>query len=128
MPSRKFELAKQENPELAEVLDRLMAYVELQSENGEKFFVPKLAAAALRLNDGEAYVLLEKLAKAGVLRRAFNVYCKRTGALLATVQTEHELNEIPHCDECDAHHDTSDLRVEIAFELSEQNDLTRQAA
>jgi hypothetical protein len=128
MSSPKFERAKRENPELADLLDRLMSYITRQVENGQHFLLPKLAAAALGLNDGEAYVLLEILAKAGVLQRAFNVYCRKNGELLATVHSEQELNDIPHCDVCDRDHEVEELRLEIAFELAPQDHEVRQAA
>lgn len=112
----KFELAKEQHPALASELDRLKGYLTRQSERGELFFLPKLAAAALGLNDGEAYVLLEILARTGTLQRAFNVYCKPNEVLLATVHSEDELKDIPHCDECDLDHETGELRLEIAFE------------
>ena len=116
----KFELAKQKHPELAELLDHLMVYMQRQIRNGEKFFIPKLAAAALGLSDGEAFVLLELLARAGTVQRAFNVYCKKDGGLLTTVHSETELNGVPHCDECDDDHSLDDLRLEIAFEPFEE--------
>jgi hypothetical protein len=128
MSSPKFELAKRNNPGLADLLDRLMSYVDRQIESGQNFFVPKLAAAALGLNDGEAYVLLEILAKAGVLRRVFNVYCRPNGVLIATVHSEDELKEVPHCDECDRDHEPQDLRLEVAFEVAPKDDRIRKAA
>jgi hypothetical protein len=128
MSSPKFELAKRNNPRLADLLDRLMAYIDRQTENGQNFFLPKLAAASLGLNDGEAYVLLETLAQSGVLRRVFNVYCGPSGELLTTVHSEDELNEVPHCDECDRDHDLRDLRLELAFELAPEDDRIRKAA
>ena len=128
MLSPKFELVKRENPGLAELLDRLMAYIQFQIEEGQEFILPKLAAAALGLNDGEAYVLLETLAKGAVLQRAFNVYCKKTGMLLATVHSEDELREVPHCDYCDCDHEAQDLRLELAFEVANESDQLRKAA
>lgn len=112
----KFGLAKQQYPALAEQLDRLKNYLTRQAERGESFFIPKLAAAALSLNDGEAYVLLEILARNGTLQRAFNVYCRRSGRLLATVHSEADLKDIPHCDECDTNHEADEVILEVAFE------------
>lgn len=112
----RFELAKEQYPALAGQLDRLKGYLTRQSERGESFFLPKLAAAAMGLNDGEAYVLLEILARTGTLQRSFNVYCTPNGVLLATVHREDELKDIPHCDECDLDHEADELRLEIAFE------------
>jgi hypothetical protein len=117
MSSPKFELAKKQNPELAGLLDQLMGYIRHQIKAGQNFILPKLAGAKLRMNDSEAYVLLEILAKAGVLQHAFNVYCKKTGVLLATVEREDKLDKIPYCDECDCDHEPQDLRLELAFEL-----------
>ncbi|MBB5062329.1 hypothetical protein [Granulicella mallensis] len=123
MLSRKFERAKRDNPGLSDLLDELMQYLERQQQSGQHFFLPKLAAAKLRLNDGEAYVLLEVLARAGVLTRAFNVYCKKSGALLATVSSEDKLNDIPHCDECDEDHERDGLRLELAFQFPSARDI-----
>ncbi len=127
MSSLKFERAKRDNPGLADLLDRLMTYIDRQKQNGQSFFLPKLAAAELGLNDGEAYVLLEVLARAGVLARAFNVYCKKNGELLATVSSEGDLKEVPHCDECDIDHEPGELRLELAFELPSDNNLRKAA-
>jgi hypothetical protein len=94
----------------------LVAYIQAQTEDGQEYIIPKLAAVALHLNDGEAFVLLDLLSEAGVLRRVYNVYCRKENALLATVDSPDELDEIPpHCDFCDRDHDLSDLKVEIAF-------------
>jgi len=123
MLSRKFERAKRDNPGLSDLLDQLMQYLESQKQSGQTFFLPKLAAAKLRLNDGEAYVLLEVLARAGVLTRAFNVYCKKSGELLATVSSEDKLNDIPHCDECDEDHEGDGLRLELAFQFPSVRDV-----
>lgn len=127
MSSPKFEHAKRDNPGLSDLLDRLMAYINRQFQNGQSFFLPKLAAAALGINDGEAYVLLEVLARAGVLKPAFNVYCKANGELLATVHDEIALQEIPHCDECDEDHTPGELKLELAFQLEPDNDLREVA-
>jgi hypothetical protein len=116
MLSPKLELVKRKNPKLADLLDRLMSYIDIQIKNGQSFFLPKLAAAALGLNDGEAYVLLGTLAKAGVLRQVFNVYCKPGGELLATARSEEELKNVSYCDQCDRDHPPEDLRLEVAFE------------
>lgn len=128
MLSPKLELAKRDNPGLADLLDQLVSYIDIQFEKGQDFFLPKLAAAALSLNDGEAYVLLEVLVKAGVLQRTFNVYCRSSGGLLTTVHSEDELKEVPHCDECDCDHELQDLRLEVAFELAQENHQIRKAA
>jgi hypothetical protein len=115
MSSPKFERVKRSNPSLSGFLDRLVAYILAQIRSGQRFIIPKLAAARLGMNDGEAFVLLELLARGFVLRRVYNLYCNKTGVLLATVDDASVLDEIPHCDDCDADHDKSELRVEIAF-------------
>jgi hypothetical protein len=90
-------------------------YIQNQIQSGQTFVLPKLAGAALRLNDGEAFVLLEILATGGLLRRIYNLYCRKTGVLLATVDDPRQLDEIPHCDYCDEDHQLQDLKVELAF-------------
>jgi hypothetical protein len=109
------ERVKQRHPGLAPLLDRLAAYITAQLISGQKYVIPKLAAAALGLNGGEAFVLLEMLAQEGLLHRVYNVYCRQENALLATVDSLEALDEVAHCDFCDCDHDTSYLKIEIAF-------------
>jgi hypothetical protein len=115
MSSPKFERVKQLHPGLSALLDRLWDYIRSQHSSGQEYVVPKLAAAALKLNDGEAFVLLDLLAQAGLLRRVYNVYCRKENALLATVNSLEALDKVAHCDFCNCDHDPSDLKVEIAF-------------
>jgi hypothetical protein len=110
---------KRNNPRIAALLDRLGDYIRDQVQSGRSYIVPKLAGAALGLNDGEAFVLLEILAAGSLLQRAYNLYCGKTGALLATVEDPKQLDELPHCDYCDEDHDLSGLKVEIAFTANE---------
>ena len=115
MSSPKLERAKQNNPGLSNLLDRLGAYVRRQVQLGQSYILPKLAAASLKINDGEAFVLLELLTKAGLLQRVYNVYCRGTDTLLATVPSTEALSQVPRCDECDSEHAPSEMRVQIAF-------------
>ncbi len=124
----KFERAKLANPELTQLLESLMTYISNQASIGQTFIVPKLAAAVLKLNDGEAYVLLEILANAEILDRVFNVYCKRTGMLLATVHSVEQLSQVPDCDYCDVRHESRELRLELAFELNQGSNGFQKAA
>ena len=111
----KFEHVKQRYPGLAALLDRLGEYIRSQARDGQPYFIPKLAAAALGLSDGEVFVLLDLLANGGVLHRVYNVYCRPNNALLTTVDNLEALDEVSHCDFCDIDHDPSDLKVEVAF-------------
>lgn len=115
MSSPKFERVKRLNPRLSDLLEKLGAYIGTQINAGQPFIIPKLAAAALGLNDGEAFVLLELLAQGEVLQRVYNVYCRETDMLLATVDSIDALEKVPHCDYCDGDHSTRELKVEIAF-------------
>lgn len=115
MSSPKLERVKQQHPKLSRLLDLVAGYVRARIESGQPHVIPKLAAAALGLNDGEAFVLLDLLAQAGVLRRVYNVYCRRENVLIDTVDNLEELDEVPHCDFCGVDHDPSDLKVEVAF-------------
>jgi hypothetical protein len=119
MSSPKFEHIKQRHPGLSTLLDRLGIYIRAQSDNGQEYVVPKLAASALHITDGEAFVLLELLAEGGVLQRVYNIYCRKENALLATVDSLQKLDEFSHCDFCDCDHDPADLKVEIAFTVAE---------
>ena len=98
MSSPKLERIKQRNPSLATLLDRLSAYIRSQTADGQDYIIPKLAGVALHLTDGEHSALLQKLAEGGVLRRIFNVYCRKNNALLATVDKLDNLDEVAHCD------------------------------
>jgi hypothetical protein len=118
MSSPKFEHVKRQHPGLSNLLDRLLDYIRSQLSGGQEYIVPKLAAASLKLKDGEAFVLLDLLAQAGLLRRVYNVYCRKENALLATVDSLEALDEVSHCDFCNCDHDPSDLKVEIAFTLA----------
>ena len=115
MSSPKFERVKLNNPRLADYLDRLVGYINAQIRAGQTYIIPKLAAAALRLTEGEAVVLLEVLVKGDVLQRIYNVYCGENDTLLATVDSTEALDDIPHCDDCDVDHDPRDLVVQIAY-------------
>jgi hypothetical protein len=119
MSSPKFALVKEQHPGLSNLLDGLWDYIRSQLASGQKYLVPKLAAASLKVNDGEAFVLLDLLAQGGVLRRVYNVYCRKENALLATVDSLDALDEVAHCDFCNCDHDPSDLKVEIAFTLAD---------
>jgi hypothetical protein len=127
MLSPKFEHVKQRYPGLSALLDRVGEYIQTHIRNGQEYVIPKLAAAALHLNDGEAFVLLDLLAKEGVLRRVYNVYCRKNNVLLATVDNLEALDEVSHCDFCNVDHDPSDLKVEVAFVLA-SSDLKDLAA
>lgn len=123
MSSPKFERVKQTNPRLSDFLDSLVAYIDSQIQAGQTYIIPKLAAAALHLKDAEAIVLLEILAKGEILQRIYNVYCRNNKMLLATVDHIDALDEIPHCDDCDADHEPRDLVVEIAYRPQNGNAL-----
>ena len=115
MSSPKFERVKRENPGLSQLFDKLSEYIRAQIGRGQKYIVPKLAAAALGLTDGEAFVLLDLLARGDALRRVYNVYCRQNGALLKTVESFEDLDKITRCDFCNADHDQSAFKVEVAF-------------
>jgi hypothetical protein len=118
MSSQKLEKIKQRHPGLSTLLDQIGEYIRVQIAAGQDYVVPKLAAAALQLNDGEAFVLLELLVEGNLLRRVYNVYCRKNDALLATVDNLDALDEVAHCDFCNIAHDPSDLRVEVAFSIA----------
>ena len=115
MLSPKFERVKERHVGVAGLLDRLGHYIESQQASGQPYVIPKLAAAALQLTDGEAFVLLDMLAEGEVLQRVYNVYCRSHNALLATVPTIDALDDVSHCDFCNCDHAASDLKVEVAF-------------
>jgi uncharacterized FlgJ-related protein len=115
MSSPKFERVKRSNPRLSDFLDRLVGYINSQIQADQPYIIPKLAATALHLKDAEAIVLLEILTKGDILQRIYNVYCRESNVLLATVDSIDALDHIPHCDDCDADHDPRDIVVQIAY-------------
>ncbi len=125
--SAKFERVKRDHPGLAFRLDALQSYIQHQLAAGETFIIPKLAGAAMQLSNAEAFVVLEILTRAGIMREVYNVYCRPQNILLATVEDVKRLDDIPHCDFCDEDHDSSSLYVEIAFRVEDQSHL-REAA
>ena len=114
----KSEHDRAENRSLSDLLGRMAEYVRHQTAEGEVFVIPKLAAAALRLNEGEAFVLLKMMADAGQLKQQYNVYCGPQGIYLQSVDTLDELDKIDHCDFCDKQHEPHEYSVEIAFRPS----------
>lgn len=115
MPSPKLERVKARHREVADLLDRLAEYIARQTSSGEEFIVPKLAAAALQINEGEAFVLLKMMADEHLLKQVYNIYCKEQGTYITSVDTLNELDHVPYCDDCDAQHEPHELTVEIAF-------------
>lgn len=115
MPLRKLERVKASHRQLTGLLDQMIGYVRKQTSDGELFVIPKLAAAALQINAGEAYVLLKMLAAGGILQQQYNVYCGPQGMLLGSVDSVDDLDTIPYCDFCDTHHEAHELSLEIAF-------------
>ncbi|WP_263383537.1 hypothetical protein [Granulicella arctica] len=115
MLSPKFGRVKQQHPGLTGLLDGLASYIRRQALSGQPYIIPKLAASALGLNDGEAFVLLELLSEGRILKRVYNVYCRDTGVLLATVNDPKALDDVPHCDFCDQTHAAHELRLELAY-------------
>ena len=115
MPLHKFGRDKAKHRQLVDLLDQMVSYVRAQTNGGEQFVIPKLAAAALQIGVGEAYVLLKMLTDQGVLQQQYNVYCGPQGMLLASVDSPEDLEAIPYCDFCDAQHESHELSLEIAF-------------
>lgn len=115
MQSPKLEHVKARHVGVASLLDRLAEYVERQSAAKQSFVVPKLVGAALGISDGESYVLMEMMAESELLKRQYNVYCRKEGVLLTSVDSIEALNDIPSCDFCDSCHAPDELVVEVAF-------------
>jgi hypothetical protein len=115
MPLPRLERVKSRHRQLAGLLDQMVAYIRKQTTDGEPFVIPKLAAAALQINAGEAYVLLKMLAVGGLLQQQYNVYCGPQGMLLGSVDSADDLDTIPFCDFCDTQHEPHELSLEIAF-------------
>jgi hypothetical protein len=121
MSYHKLERIKNLYPTLAPLFDGMWNYILRQYKSGEMYFIPKLAAAYLKINDGEAFVLLDLLAQNDLLKRVYNVYCKKENTYLTTVDSPDALDEISHCDVCNVDHDPNDLKVEIAFALDKKS-------
>ena len=96
------------------LLNRVRVHI---NANGARYITPRDVGLGIGLSDGEAFVLLELLVKANVLKRAYNVYCILTDTIVSTVQYLETLDEVStFCPTCNTEHDPSQLRVEIAFE------------
>jgi len=119
MPSPKFERVKAKYGGLSDLLDRMTAYVRHQVRSGQEFIIPKLAAAALKINEGEAFVLLKLMVVGGVLNQQYNIYCRKNDVLLESVDSLDDLDNIKYCDFCDAQHKSDELYLEIAFRPAE---------
>ena len=119
MPSLKFERVKAQHRNLAELLDRMVAYVRQRTDAGATYVTPRLAAAALKISEGEAFVLLRILAEGGVLKQQYNVYCRKEDIFLQHVDSLDDLDKVKGCDFCDRSHDPREFYVEIAFRPAE---------
>jgi hypothetical protein len=115
MPSPKLERVKAKHRQVADLLDRMAEYIARQTSSGEEFIIPKLAAAALQINEGEAFVLLRMMADEHLVKQIYNIYCKELRTYLGSVNSLSALDEVPYCDDCDAQHPAHELTVEIAF-------------
>ena len=74
----------------------------------------------MKRSEAEATALLMLFEDAGLLRHQFDVVCTRNDAVLLSFPDLSDLqNHIPlHCQLCDSEHDSEDLRVELAFEVT----------
>jgi hypothetical protein len=90
-------------------------YIRNQLANHQEFIVPKLAAAALGIKEGEAFVLLRMMVDAGLLKQQYNVYCRDKDLYIESVDTLDGLDKVGYCDDCDTQHEPHELAAEIAF-------------
>ena len=96
------------------LLNRVKVHI---NANGSQYITPRDVGLGVGINDGEAFVLLNLLAKAKILKRAYNVYCISTDTIMDSVEYTETLDEISRfCPTCNSEHEPSQLRVEIAFE------------
>lgn len=123
MPYPRLELAKSKQPRLADLYDRMWAYALDRSRKGYEFVVPKLAAPVLGISNGEAFVLLEQLAEAGLFKTTYRVYCRAEGNLLATADSLEALDhvQLDHCDFCNTDHGLEELIVQTEFKINTQD-------
>jgi hypothetical protein len=90
-------------------------YIKRQLASRQEFIIPKLAAAALGIKEGEAFVLLKMMADGGLLQQQYNVYCRDKDLYMTSVDTLDALDKIGDCDDCDTRHEAHELVSEIAF-------------
>ncbi len=107
------------HPRLRKLIDDLAAYIEAQLANGADKFVPALVARHLGVSEAQALGLLAAFEDEGLVRSAYEVVCKGTSTVLATVHSKSQLAELLpiHCEFCDSDHGADDLSVELVFEV-----------
>lgn len=119
MPFQTFEDIKLKHPHLRVKLDALANYIVGELEEGRSRIVPALAAAHLKQSEAETLGLLMLLEDAGLIRHQYDIVCRKTNAVLATVSSKSELEHVIPvlCQLCDAEHGADDLRIELVFEV-----------
>lgn len=116
----KLERVKSKQPRLGDLYERMWDYALDRYRKGYDVVVPKLAAPILGISNGEAFVLLEQLAAAGLFQTIYRVYCRPEDKLLATVDSLDALDKVQldHCDFCNKHHDDpSEVTVRTEFKI-----------
>jgi hypothetical protein len=111
---------REDNPDLAEAIDRLDQYLAgLKDEN--RFHVTASSVAnAIRISQNSAIGLLMAAAKLGILRLKFRVSCPEVGA---GIRDFSELSEIPRelkCDLCGENHTVTPDDIEYFFEVKDK--------
>lgn len=120
MQFQQLEKIKSKHPSLSSLIDSLANYICHEVDEGRTRIVPGLAATYMKRSEAEATALLMLFEDAGLLRHQFDVVCTRNDAVLLSFPDLSDLqNHIPlHCQLCDSEHDSEDLRVELAFEVT----------
>ena len=115
------ESIKSKHPRLSPKLDALANYIGGELNEGRTRIVPALAAVALKQGEAETLALLMLFENAGVLTHQYELICKRSNAVLATVSSLTEVeDEFPvYCQLCDCEHGDDDVRAELVFQVAQ---------
>jgi len=128
MPSKKLENFSRRNPELAPLVRKLADYIQWLSEQNIKELIPRVAAAQLGVSEADTLGLLSLFQDAGIVEPRYHLVCKATGSVLGSYRSLDEVPDSIECNVCGKEHDSDDLRVDLAFEITPQGRAANAAA
>ncbi len=117
----KLERVKSQYPTLAPLLDRLADYLRTQAGAEVDTVEPKLVAAHLDISEAEALGLLMLFERAGILKHRYEIVCPTTKAVIKSVNTKEEIEDVLNCDFCDRSHDVDELEIDLVFDIASTN-------
>jgi hypothetical protein len=108
-------------PRLSRKIEALATYIGHELDEGRTRIVPALAAVALGQSEAETLALLMLLEDAGILDHRYELVCRQTNSVLASVSTLDEVEgSFPlYCPLCGCEHGPDNVRVELVFEVKQ---------